>query len=950
MNEDRGSEAGAPGAPGEPSPPEVAPSPPEVAPTPPEVAPTPPYVAPSPPYVAPSSALPGFTVEAAYVPPSLPRPRGVRAREMATRVVAGVAAWGRARFLERDPTFWAAVVPFALLAVVLFARWVTTNFIFDEQEALLANPYVNATAKLRFIDALHRDFWGLPPDHSIGSYRPIPNFLWRALWSLSKGRDGVFRQAFIHHIDNVFFHAINAAIITCVAFSWTKRRALAWMAGLIFVASAVLTEAVSGIVGIADVLGGMGALLALAALSLPAWAMPFAVFMAVTFGLFCKESALVCVPLVPFAALLVAPLTHPRRPARFTRAALSFLGAAAAFYLYVELRKRWFPSPLPKELADGLADDARWPQRVAHDFLVWFHQAPLPKDPLNNPLVDAEKPFRIAGALRVYWRGLVQLVYPTSLSGDYSFPQEPIPTTLVFPESVAGAAMMALPPLGSVVLWLVALVRERGARLEAARAGGGMAGDVVGALLRLTAVALLLVQPALAFLRFLHGEPGEDLFPASDHDAPLLLGPPILAALFLLVATARSWLAVRAPGGDPGLPRKCILGMLLMLAALVIFAEDLILLGPRGLGFIEHLRVWTHRPTIPDAPFWLAGVPLGILGLGLFVEGLPALAVPDPRRLGLSGVILVAFGITWVVVSYFPHSNIPVVLPTVRAERFWYFPAIGSTLVLAVFFSWLHELVTRAGEGDPDAPPRPWPTHRSAGAGLLVLLAVLVMVDTLVLRPRGFELTYRGLPFGLAAAAIATLVLAVIAWGMTPRERHGFVPAIFGVFIAFQGVQAYRHAMDYRSDVAFWRATKDAVPRSSKAHLNYSVMKGARGDLQTRLDESMIAMTLAPKWAMAHIYTGDTLCRMHRAPEAWKYYEEGFNLGPNDLSLIALALQCMYDEKELTLHEDALHSIASAHEGSWIAYLANDTLLNHEKNKGVDPKYRPRGYNDGPKE
>ncbi len=88
---------------------------------------------------------------------------------------------------------------------------------------------------------------------------------------------------------------------------------------------------------------------------------------------------------------------------------------------------------------------------------------------------------------------------------------------------------------------------------------------------------------------------------------------------------------------------------------------------------------------------------------------------------------------------------------------------------------------------------------------------------------------------------------------------------------------------------------------------------------------------------------------MHRAPEAWEYYQEGFDLGPNDLSLIALALQCLYDEKDLLPHEDALRALAAKHEGSWIAYLATDTLANHEKNKGVDPKYRPRGYNEGPR-
>jgi hypothetical protein len=141
-----------------------------------------------------------------------------------------------------------------------------------------------------------------------------------------------------------------------------------------------------------------------------------------------------------------------------------------------------------------------------------------------------------------------------------------------------------------------------------------------------------------------------------------------------------------------------------------------------------------------------------------------------------------------------------------------------------------------------------------------------------------------------------------------------------------------------------------AVPRSAKAHLNYSVMKGARGDLETRFQESRVAMTLAPKWAMAHVYTGDALCRLHRAGEAWPYYAEGFEIGPNDLSLIALALQCLYDEKELDAHAQALRDLAAKHDGSWLAYLVTDTLANQETNKGVDPKYRPRGYNEGPKE
>jgi tetratricopeptide (TPR) repeat protein len=45
----------------------------------------------------------------------------------------------------------------------------------------------------------------------------------------------------------------------------------------------------------------------------------------------------------------------------------------------------------------------------------------------------------------------------------------------------------------------------------------------------------------------------------------------------------------------------------------------------------------------------------------------------------------------WIVVAYFPHSNIPVLLPTVRAERFWYFPVIGSSLAIAAGMAWMVE-------------------------------------------------------------------------------------------------------------------------------------------------------------------------------------------------------------------------------------------------------------------
>src|SRR5580700_11088096 len=106
-------------------------------------------------------------------PPALPPPEPDP--WVSPDLFARLLAWARAHFLGQDPTFLAVFGPFAALALVLFSRWPGTNYIFDEQEALLANPYVNAVGGLRFRDAIKRDFWGLPPDRSIGSYRPIPD-------------------------------------------------------------------------------------------------------------------------------------------------------------------------------------------------------------------------------------------------------------------------------------------------------------------------------------------------------------------------------------------------------------------------------------------------------------------------------------------------------------------------------------------------------------------------------------------------------------------------------------------------------------------------------------------------------------------------------------------------------------------------------------------------------
>ena len=629
-----------------------------------------------------------------------------KARTVPTRVAATMghtAARLTGYFKHRDPSVAAAFGPALAVATVLFVRSPLSNYIFDEQEALLANPFVNG--KVPFRDVLTRDFWGLPHDRSIGSYRPLPNIVWRTFWQLGE----VFHHPWALHWVNIVVHALNAACVARIVFGITRDRGTSWFAGAAFAACAVLTEAVTGVVGIADVFGALGLLLAVLALERSLVAMVPLVFASVTLGFFSKESTLVALPILFWVALLTAPLHHPERPLRLLRALLALVAATAALVLYTETRRRFFPSELPPELAQPLPPSASLVQRSFHAFLRWFSQPKLPQDPINNPLAIADTAHRVAGALGVYASGVGQALVPTVLSGDYSFAAEPIPPRLLTFRSALGGALLGLPPLA---------------------------------------------------------------------------------------------------------------------------------------------------------------------GLGLFVR---TLVSPEPQSARSRLCVLLAIALVWVPVAYFPHSNIPIVLPTVRAERFWYLPAVGMSMLVGAV---------------------------------------------------------------LAFAARKPTLFGVRQLG----------PALAATFLVFQATRARMHALDYADDLVFWRATARAVPASAKAHLNYGVMLGARSQLEGRLAENRRAMEIAPTWPMAHIYYADTLCRLGRPDEAWPHYRDGMNMAPNDRNLIALALQCLWDHGAIKPRNPELVAMADAKPGTWLAFLNRDIVWNGEKNGGVERKYRPRGYDEGPAE
>ncbi len=133
-------------------------------------------------------------------------------------------------------------------------------------------------------------------------------------------------------------HAVNASLVASFVFSLSRRRETSWLAGACFLASAVLTEAITGVVGIADVFGGLFVLAALVCLQRGLLAMPLCVFALVLLGLFSKgERARGAAARTLGGAAQCAAFFHPTRPLRALRG--PWLRSARP-------RPPWWPTPI----------------------------------------------------------------------------------------------------------------------------------------------------------------------------------------------------------------------------------------------------------------------------------------------------------------------------------------------------------------------------------------------------------------------------------------------------------------------------------------------------------------------------------------------------------------------------------------------------------------------------
>jgi len=299
----------------------------------------------------------------------------------------------------------------ALLGAALFVRTVCFDYTFDDA------PQIRDNRGLRAGDGWKRVFsqryWGF--EQNDGLYRPLTQL---TFWAQVAGGDGRGPPppATWLHLVNALLHGAVAGLVALVAARLCGSPAAALAAGALFAVHPLHVEAVTGLVGRAELLAALFVLSALLLRGRPGLGARAAESALFLLALLSKESAATYGLLAPLWDRVI--LGRP-----FVRSLRALAGPAAVFALYLGLHR----------LATG---SWLWPQTSR-----WWGDHEVA---------------RIGTGFHVLGRYVLLMLAPVTLSADYSFDQLPLPRSLL-------EARVLLPALGLLALAAggVALVRRR---------------------------------------------------------------------------------------------------------------------------------------------------------------------------------------------------------------------------------------------------------------------------------------------------------------------------------------------------------------------------------------------------------------------------------------------------------------------------------------------------------
>ena len=295
----------------------------------------------------------------------------------------------------------AGAVVVTFLAVLPYVNALGAGFAFDDYSVILRNAKVTgAESALGLLT--QRD--GSDPN----LYRPVTLLTYAANARLGGGATGF-------HLVNVILHAGVSLLVYRTVDVLLASRALATAAGALFAVHPVHTEAVTAIVGRAELLAALFALLALLGLARGArmegprhWAWSLASAGAFAVAVLSKESAVMVLPLGVVMGLWIGSVRHWRG------ALIAVAPHASVLVVYLAARA-WLVGSLSMVTSPLFVD---------------------------NPLAHVGTPVRVATALVVLSQYLGLLTLPVTLSSDYSFDQVPLVAAPLDPRLLAAAGVL----------------------------------------------------------------------------------------------------------------------------------------------------------------------------------------------------------------------------------------------------------------------------------------------------------------------------------------------------------------------------------------------------------------------------------------------------------------------------------------------------------------------------
>jgi hypothetical protein len=309
-----------------------------------------------------------------------------------------------------------------LLAAVVYLNGIAGGFVFDDK-LIQRDPRI--LGQTSFWTIFVTDYWYTYIGTSADLYRPLTI----ASYALTFAVAGLSSAAF--HLVNILLHAVVCGLLVALIDALLEDRSLAVVAGVLFAVHPIHTEAVTGIVGRAEILTALFLVVALYlhARSYSLGGMPRAGWIALALlSYFCalasKETAIVG----PGLLLLVDYLKPNAGTVRGGRwelrrclgVGLLYLGVVALYMLVrFAVLGRFIQKPPP------------------HSYLLLFGQPLMPR------LYTARE------ILATYMR---LLFFPVTLSADYSYRAVPILDT---PNVATFVGLLAAVGLAGAFVWAV---------------------------------------------------------------------------------------------------------------------------------------------------------------------------------------------------------------------------------------------------------------------------------------------------------------------------------------------------------------------------------------------------------------------------------------------------------------------------------------------------------------